>query len=95
MALTKPTKLPASKAETQMDSVQAFAGHIAKPFCQGSFKVFLSKSGSLAHVDVWHSSGWELVTENASVMRREGRTVKDEPDTQSKNKGGNKNRHCR
>jgi len=37
MALTKPTKLPASKAETQMDSVQAFAGHIAKPFCQSSF----------------------------------------------------------
>lgn len=57
--------------------------------------MFLSKSGSLAHVDVWLSSGWELVKENANVMRREGRTVNNEPDTQNKDKGGDKNPHCR
>lgn len=54
-----------------------------------------SKRRPLAHADMWLSSGWELVEENESDDGGGGRMVKDKPDKQNKNSGGNKNLCCK
>lgn len=54
-----------------------------------------SKRRPLAHADMWLSSGWELVEENESDDGGGRRMVKDKPDKQNKNSGGNKNLCCK